>query len=282
MKKLTLSEETITQSSRTFSLYLKEVNMYQPLSPDEEYELSVKMVNGDSRAKDRIVKHNLRFVISVAKCYYTKTATLEDLVNEGNHGLVLACDNYDPSRGFRFISYAVWWIRRSIMMFLTNQDAIVRLPHHKIQVVNKIKASNAKLAQKLRKEPSLVDLLEHLKDDYLEEDIFLFYNQELIRLDKETESGSSLIDNWFDPSTPSTDSNLHNNDSETRVKFVLSYLNNQEKTVLIQLFGLNGLHPESMDSISRDMGLSKERVRQIKEKALKILRTKKEVKHIYT
>jgi RNA polymerase primary sigma factor len=282
MKKLRFNEESVTNITDVFRMYLREVKQYQPLDPEEEFELSMRMVNGDQRAKDKIVKHNLRFVISVAKTYYSKTATLEDLVNEGNHGLLIACDNYDPTRGFKFISYAVWWIRRSIMMYLTNLDSVVRLPHHKTQVINKIKGSYNELTQKLSKEPTLGEMLNHLGNEYMQEDIMLFFNQEVVRLDKEYEDGGTVVDNWKDSTAPLADCSVNKTDAQVRINSVLSALNKQEKIVLVQLYGLNGENPETMDTISREMGLTKERVRQIKEKALKILRTKKEVKHIYS
>jgi RNA polymerase primary sigma factor len=287
MRKITTTEERLTLGTKAFRQYLSEIHNYRTLSPDEEYELCVKMVEGDEGARDLVIKHNLRFVVSIAKKYYGNNVSLEDLVNEGNHGLITATKHFDPSRGFKFISYAVWWIRRDILFFLNNKDNIIRVPHHKITLMSKIKEDFMRLEQKLEKQPSPADMKSFYGDVYEDDDVGMFYNLYLGKvkqLDKEiTNDGTTTtsIDIMENNIFPNADDALMEGDTPHRMARILQYLNKKQSNVISKHFGLNGQEPVSLDNIGIEMGISKERVRQIKEKSLSILRNKLKLNYIY-
>jgi len=287
MKKINVKPERITfRENKAFKTYLNEINNYHPLTPDKETELANKIILGDLEAKELMIKHNLRFVISVAKQYYGNNVSLEDLVNEGNVGLMMAIDNYDPSRGFKFISYAVWWIRRNILAFISNADEVVRIPNHKLTIISKIKKRYTSIEQKLLKQPSVFDLVIDLKGEFNEEDIMLFYAKYL--------SGNVLLDNTLGNDTGTTykDNLVSNNgfnadhitNDETTVSEVNNILkllkNDTQRKVIVKFFGLDGKDNETLDSISGELGVCKERVRQIKESAIKRLKTSENLNKI--
>lgn len=288
MRKITTSDERLTVGTKVFRQYLSEIYSYDTLTPDEEYELCVKMKAGDEKAREKIVTHNLRFVVSVAKRYYGNNATVEDLVNEGNVGLIMATNHYDPTRGFKFISYAVWWIRRNILFFLNNTDSIIRIPNHKISVIGKIKEDYMRLEQVLEKQPNSVDIISHLGDTYSEEDVEMFYTHYLSttqQLDKEIggdgEGTTTALDMMENNVFPGADSTALEGDSYHRITMMMSHLNSKQIVVMTKIFGLNGEEPTNIEAIGNELGISKERVRQIKEKSLIILRNKMKINYIY-
>lgn len=284
----TSGERYTTVKTKAFKKYLNEIYSYKPLTPDEENELCLKMGAGDEQAREKLIKHNLRFVISVAKQYYSNNATIEDLVNEGNYGLIIATEKYDPSRGFKFITYAVWWIRNVILKYLNNTDSLVRVPNHKLYVINKIKDDYTKLEQLIEKKPNLEDLKFEFGNEYSTKDIEDFFNYhhgDDVHIDTQLGDSNSIsiVDTMQNTSFPDTDTHTDMDDSKIRMKKIMGLLKNDNQyAILTKIYGLDGSEPQPIESVSREMGLSKERVRQIKEKSLILLRNKLEVNYIYT
>ena len=280
MKRLTTDTERITnRSNRAFNCYLSEIQNYAPLDPQEEYELSLLMVEGDKMAKEKLIKHNLRFVVSVAKQYYGTNIGLEDLVNEGNIGLLMAAERFDPTKGFKFISYAVWWIRKTIIEFLSNKGESVRLPISKSYIVGKIREQYTILEQELKRTPNEGDLNFLLGNQFSKDDIRLFFsfviqNNEFLDDYIGTDNNLTGSDQLINTTLPHTDSLVETNDSNYRVNRYLTVLKTNQREVVVRYYGLEGNDPTSMETISTQMGISKERVRQLREEGLKVLRTK--------
>jgi RNA polymerase primary sigma factor len=282
MRSITTKSERFTvRENKSFSKYLNEIQAYEPLDAQEEYELASKMMDGDRRAKDKLIKHNLRFVVSVAKQYYGSNIRLEDLVNEGNIGLLLAADKYDPSRGFKFISYAVWWIRREIISFLNNRGDTIRVPVHKTTLIGKIKNLYTSLEQKLNRVPTDIDLVNESDGEFSLEDVnlfFTYYVENIGLLDDslggDTSDGATKGDRLTTTMVPEADTLTNETDSKLRISFYLELLKPKQREVMVKFFGLHGGESQSMESISLEMGVSKERIRQLKEQSLEILKAK--------
>ena len=289
-KKNNITEERITTiTTKSFKNYLNEVYNYKPLSVEEEIELCTRIENGDESARETLIKHNLRFVVTVAKQYYTHSLTLEDLINEGNIGLIIATENFDTSRGFKFITYAVYWIRNTILKFINNVENIVRVPNHKLYQISKIKEEFNKLEQKLNKKPSPQELKTFVGNDHRMSDINYFYeytfnsNKQLEDTLSDDINGMCVIDTLENNVFPNTDVHINNSDSNIRLKSMLSILkNNNQIHIITKSFGLDGKEAQPIEIISRELGLSKERVRQIKEKSLILLRNNLKDVHIYS
>ena len=289
-KKNITTEESITPiSTKSFKNYLKEVHSYTPLSVEDELTLFNRIKAGDEGARDTVIKHNLRFVISVAKQYYTHSVTLEDLINEGNVGLIIATKKFDPTLGFKFITYAVYWIRNCILKFINGIENIVRIPNHVLYQIGKIKGEFLKLEQKLKQRPTAQQLKHFVGINYKMVDINYFYeysfkfNKQLEDNIGDDSSGLKVIDVLENDIFPNTDIHTSTSDSNIRLKSILSILKNKNQIYIItKSFGLDGKEPLPIGTIGRKMGLSKERVRQIKEKSLTLLRTNIKDVHIYS
>jgi RNA polymerase primary sigma factor len=268
-----------TDDERTYlKQYLREISKYSPLTEHEELSLIHKMRQGDTKAKEKLVKHNLRFVVSVAKQYYSKTVGLNDIINEGNIGLMMALERFDPTKGFKFITYAVWWIRREIVSFVTDKSELVRLPVSKQTELSKIKSVFFKLEQNLGYPPTEFELIKASSKRFNEYDIKLFYAQFVyrdVRLDDRVGDGESvskgdlLHNDVFD----APDQGLTNVDDNNRMEHLLSCLSKRQVEVICGLYGLNGYQTETINGLSDRLGICVERVRQIKNKSLKILRS---------
>jgi RNA polymerase primary sigma factor len=287
-RRLTTNQERYTNiKTKAFSKYLNDIAIYKPLDPTEEHDLCLRMVQGDTVAREKIIKHNLRFVISIAKQYYSNTTTVEDLINEGNYGLIIATNKFDPSRGFKFITYAVWWIRNMIIRYLNTDDSLVKLPNHKVHNMGKMRGDYERLEQLLEKKPTAEDMYQEFSSDYSMDDIKEFMAHSLGRdtsLDKsmDDEGGATLMDMMENTAFPSTDVLTQESDTRTRIKYILSNLKNEKQsTVITKMWGLDGEEPLNLEMVSREMGISTERVRQIKEKTLLILRNKLKTNNIY-
>jgi RNA polymerase primary sigma factor len=287
-RRLTTNQERITHiNTKAFSKYLNEIAAYKPLSPEEEHDLCIRMAKGDNVAREKLIKHNLRFVVSIAKQYYSNTTTVEDLINEGNYGLIVATNKFDPSRGFKFITYAVWWIRNMIIRFINTDDSLVRLPNHKVSAMGKMRGDYERLEQLLEKRPTTEDMIQEFNDDYSIEEIkeFMGYvqNQDT-SLDKTIDEDGSvtLMDTLDNTAFPPTDVLTHEADTQIRIKSILSNLKNKKQHMVItKMWGLDGGEPQNLEMVGREMGLSTERVRQIKERTLLILRNKLKTSNIY-
>lgn len=285
MRQLKISKQITVRDTQSFNKYLTEVSNIPLLTVEEEFELSRRIQrDGDKQALDKLVNSNLRFVISVAK-QYNGQAPLIDLVQEGNAGLIKAAERFDETRGFKFISYAVWWIRQSIMQYLSEHQRQIRLPLNKIGIVKKIKQVSSELEQILERTPNTYEISEYLMDleyhkpngdptKYTEEKIEAVLNQSqrVSQLDapmtNEDDSGT-MIDIMPGDDEHNINKTLKDKDLKIELQRVLENFPFREKEVLIYYFGLFGREQKTLEEIGIEFDLTRERVRQIKEKALK-------------
>ncbi|MBV6645216.1 MAG: RNA polymerase sigma factor RpoD/SigA [Cyclobacteriaceae bacterium] len=276
MRQLKITQSiTNRRESHTLEKYFTEVSNVPMITPDEEVELAKRIREGDELALEKLVKANLRFVVSVAKQYQNRSLPLNDLINEGNLGLIKAAKKFDETKGFKFISYAVWWIRQSIMQALAEQSRIVRLPMNKSGAINQIRRAYAELEQQYEREPTEEELAEILDMKPNEVRNTLGAEVKQMSMDApfgEDESGS-LLDVLENDTTGPTDGNLVFNDSlKVETMRALSTLTAREREVIMMSFGIGHDNPYTLEEIGDAMGLTRERVRQIREKALQKLR----------
>ncbi len=271
MRQLKITKQVTNRDTPSLDKYLQEIGKVDLITPEEEVILARKIKKGDSEALSRLVKANLRFVVSVAKQYQNQGMGLPDLINEGNLGLMKAAQRFDKTRGFKFISYAVWWIRQSILQALAEQARIVRLPVNKIGSINRINRAFARLEQEYEREPSsqeIADLLEMIPEDVKES---LKTNGRTVSMDApiSSEDENTMYDVMQNPDTPSPDKKLINESLAWEIERALSTLSQREAKVLKLYFGLGMKHPFTLEEIGEELKLTRERVRQIKEKAIK-------------
>lgn len=271
MRQLKITKQVTNRDTPSLDKYLLEIGRVDLITPDEEVLLARRIRTGDHEALAELVKANLRFVVSVAKQYQNQGLTLPDLINEGNLGLIKAAQRFDETRGFKFISYAVWWIRQAILQSLAEQSRIVRLPVNKIGSINRINKAYARLEQKYEREPSMLEIAELL--EIAPEDV-----REAIRTNGRTlsmdapvspEEDSNLYDMMQNEETPSPDRNLINESLTYEIEKALNTLSMREARVLKLYFGIGMKHPYTLEEIGEELNLTRERVRQIKEKAIK-------------
>jgi RNA polymerase primary sigma factor len=271
MRQLKITKQVTNRDTPSLDKYLQEIGRVELISPEEEVLLARKIKANDPDALGKLVKANLRFVVSVAKQYQNQGMGLPDLINEGNLGLMKAAQRFDETRGFKFISYAVWWIRQSILQALAEQARIVRLPVNKIGSINRINKAFARLEQEFEREPSsqeIADMLEMIPEDVKES---LKTNGRTISMDApiSMEEENTMYDVMQNPDTPSPDKNLINESLAWEIERALSSLSPRESKVLKLYFGLGMKHPFTLEEIGEELKLTRERVRQIKEKAIK-------------
>ena len=276
MRQLKITQSiTNRRESHTLEKYFTEVSNVSMITPDEEVTLAKRIREGDQLALEKLVKSNLRFVVSVAKQYQNRSLPLNDLINEGNLGLIKAAKKFDETKGFKFISYAVWWIRQSIMQALAEQSRIVRLPMNKSGAINQIRRAYAELEQKYEREPTEEELADILEMKPHEVRNTLGAEVKQMSMDApfgEDESGS-LLDVLENKTTGATDASLVFNDSlKVETLRALSTLTAREREVIMMSFGIGHDNPFTLEEIGDAMGLTRERVRQIREKALQKLR----------
>ncbi len=275
MRQLKITQTITNRESQSLERYFNEINKVDLLTPDEEVELARRIRQGDEQALERLTKANLRFVVSVAKQYQNRNLSLNDLINEGNLGLVKAAKKFDETRGFKFISYAVWWIRQSIMQALADQSRIVRLPLNKTGALNKINRAFSELEQKFEREPTPEELAELLDMEVDEITSTLRAGTRQISVDApfSDEESNSLLDVLENKSTVATDYAISYQDSlRVETSRALCALSDREKTVIEMFFGIGDNNPMSLEQIGERLDLTRERVRQIKEKAIRRLR----------
>jgi RNA polymerase primary sigma factor len=243
----------------------------QLITPEEEVALAVKIKQGDQKALDRLTKANLRFVVSVAKQYQNQGLSLSDLINEGNLGLIKAAQRFDETKGFKFISYAVWWIRQSILQALAEQSRIVRLPLNKVGLTNRISKAYTALEQEFEREPSADEIATLLEIEIEEVESTLGMSSRHISVDapfSESEDGN-LLDVLTNENATTVDGEITNKQSlKTEIQRILAVLTEKQRTVLQMYFGIGYDHPISLEDIGETFGLTRERVRQIKDKAI--------------
>lgn len=274
MKQLKITPSITNREDRSLDLFLQDICSENLLSPDEEVRLAQQIREGDERALDRLVRCNLRFVVSVAKQYQNQGLSLSDLINEGNLGLIKAARRFDETRGFKFITYAVWWIRQSILQAIADNSRMVRLPSNQLGVLSQIKKEVARLEQELQRTPSDTEISEHLDIPLDKIRSALRHSSRPISIDAPlaTDEDTNYIDVMPNENTPDTDDNLLHESLSQEIERSLSSLGETERGVLKMVFGIGMPHPLSLDEVAMKFDLTRERVRQIKEKALKRLR----------
>lgn len=273
MRQLKISKSITNRESASLDKYLQEIGHEELLTTDEEVELAQRIRKGDKRALERLTKANLRFVVSVAKQYQNQGLSLPDLINEGNVGLIKAAEKFDETRGFKFISYAVWWIRQSILQAIAEQSRLVRLPLNQVGSVNKIARELNKFEQEHERKPSVNEIAERV--DLPEDKIAdaMKANSRHVSMDAPIADGedSSMID-FLAGDSSNTDRGLAIESLKAEVSRILKLLTDKEQKVVRAFFGIDGSPEMTLDEIGEKYNLTRERVRQIKEKALRRLR----------
>tara|TARA_B100000579_G_scaffold434752_1_gene456362 strand:- start:30984 stop:31847 length:864 start_codon:yes stop_codon:yes gene_type:complete len=274
MRQLKITKQVTNRETASLDKYLQEIGKVDLISADEEVELAQKIKLGDPIALEKLTKANLRFVVSVAKQYQNQGLSLPDLINEGNLGLIKAAKRFDETRGFKFISYAVWWIRQSILQALAEQSRIVRLPLNKIGSINKINKTYASLEQKYEREPSadeIANVLEISANDVRESQR---NSGRHISMDAPLVDGedSNLYDVIMSGESPNPDDSLINDSLRTEIERSLTTLTEREADVIRLYFGLGSKHAMTLEEIGEKFDLTRERVRQIKEKGIRRLK----------
>jgi RNA polymerase primary sigma factor len=275
MRQLKISKSITNRESESLEKYLQEIGRVELIRPEEEVKLAKLIKQGDQQALDRLTKANLRFVVSVAKQYQNQGLTLSDLINEGNLGLIKAAQKFDETRGFKFISYAVWWIRQSILQALAEQSRIVRLPLNKVGLTNRISKAYSQLEQEFEREPSAEEIAELLEVSIEEVAATIGVGGRHVSMDQQISAGEdgTLIDLMENKNAEKTDQQMVLTDSlNTEIERTLNILTHRQKEVLVYFFGLGIDHPLSLEDIGERYNLTRERVRQIKDKALDRLR----------
>ena len=273
MRQLKITKSITNRENASLDKYLQEIGHEALISAEEEVELAHRIKNGDRKALEKLTKANLRFVVSVAKQYQNQGLSLPDLINEGNIGLLKAAEKFDETRGFKFISYAVWWIRQSILQAIAEQSRVVRLPLNQVGSVNKIKRILNKFEQENERRPSIDEIAEKtdMPHEKIEDVLKVDTRQVSVDAPMTESDGASMLDFMPSESEPSTDSHLVIESMREEIALALSVLNERERNVIEAFYGIN--QPEcTMEEIGNKYGLTRERVRQIREKAIRKLK----------
>ena len=283
MRQLKITKSITNRESQSLEKYLQEIGKVELITPEEEVQLAIQIRKGDQKAVDRLVKANLRFVVSVAKQYQNQGLSLSDLINEGNLGLIKAALRFDETRGFKFISYAVWWIRQSILQSLAEQSRIVRLPLNKVGLSNRVSKAYQQLEQEFEREPTSEELAELLDVGVDEVVASLNVSNRHISMDSPLFEGDddSLVDVMENTNAERTDVMLEHHESlRLEVEMSLLILTERQKEILCYFFGIGVDHPLSLEDIGTRYNLTRERVRQIKDKAIAKLKSTSRCKHL--
>jgi RNA polymerase primary sigma factor len=275
MRQLKISKQITNRETASLDMYLQDIGRVELISAQDEVELAKRIRSGDQRALDKLVKANLRFVVSVSKQYQNQGLSLPDLINEGNLGLIKAAQRFDETRGFKFISYAVWWIRQSILQALAEQSRIVRLPLNKIGAINKINKTASRLEQELEREPSYQEISEAIEMMPEEISDTMRNNNRHLSMDaplSASDDGGNMYDLLSNEGSQNPDKGLMGESLQLEIYRALGTLSEREADVIKLYFGIGGKHPHSMEEIAEKFDLTRERVRQIKEKAVRRLK----------
>jgi RNA polymerase primary sigma factor len=276
MRQLKISKQVTNRETASLDKYLQEIGKVDLITADEEVELARKIRAGDQSALEKLTKANLRFVVSVSKQYQNQGLSLPDLINEGNLGLIKAAQRFDETRGFKFISYAVWWIRQSILQALAEQSRIVRLPLNKIGSINKINKTFSKLEQEYEREPSPAEIAAMLEISETEVKESMKNTGRHVSMDAPLTTGDDNAGSMYDvmqaDDSPSPENGLLNESLRREIERALHTLTSREADVVRLYFGLSGEHAMTLEEIGEKFDLTRERVRQIKEKAIRRLK----------
>jgi RNA polymerase primary sigma factor len=276
MRQLKITKSITNRESQSLEKYLQEIGKVELISPEEEVKLAGLIKQGNQAALDKLTKANLRFVVSVAKQYQNQGLSLPDLINEGNLGLIKAAQRFDETRGFKFISYAVWWIRQSILQALAEQSRIVRLPLNKVGLTNKIQKAYSQLEQEFEREPSPEELADLLELETEEVSATLGIAARHVSMDTPLSEGedNTLVDVLENPNAERAETNIEHKESlKQEIERSMKMLTERQKEVICYFFGIGVDHPMSLEDIGDKFNLTRERVRQIKDKAITKLRT---------
>ena len=273
MRQLKINKSITNRSSAALDKYLVEIGREELISTDEEVELAQRIHRGDREALEKLTRANLRFVVSVAKQYQNQGLTLNDLIDEGNLGLIKAAQKFDETRGFKFISYAVWWIRQSILQAISEQSRIVRMPLNQVGFQSKLTKAIVSFEQEFERRPSVQELADLLDTDVSKIHDALGSNGKKVSVDApfQDDESNCLIDIMTDESAPTTDNRMEKESLSSDLNAALSILSDREQLVLKMLFGI-GRNEMTAEEVANSLNLTRERVRQIKERALRRLR----------
>jgi len=274
MRQLKISKSITNRETASLDKYLQDIGREELITAEEEVELARRIRSGDDKALDKLVKANLRFVVSVAKQYQNQGLSLPDLINEGNLGLIKAAQRFDETRGFKFISYAVWWIRQSILQALAEQSRLVRLPLNQVGSLNKIKKATSRLEQEFERPPSVEEIAQKLDIPEHKLDKALRITTRYVSMDAPIaeDEDTKFLDVFMSDDTPRTDNNLMRESLNKEIQRSLSTLTEKERDVINLYYGIGMNHGLTLDEIGAKFNLTRERVRQIKEKAIRRLK----------
>jgi len=274
MRQLKITKSITNRETASLDKYLQDIGKEELITAEEEVELARKIKTGDKRALEKLIRANLRFVVSVAKQYQNQGLSLPDLINEGNLGLIKAAQRFDETRGFKFISYAVWWIRQSILQALAEQSRLVRLPLNQVGSLNKIKKATSKLEQTFERAPSVDEIAKQLEIPQHKIDKAMRITTRYISMDAPLSQDDDLkfLDVYVSDDTPRTDSQLMRESLAREIQRSLSTLTDKERDVINLYYGIGMNHGLTLEEIGAKFNLTRERVRQIKEKAIRRLK----------
>ena len=275
MRQLKISKQITDRNAGTLDKYLADIAKESLLTTEEEVALAQRIKEGDQVALDKLVRANLRFVVSVAKQYQNQGMSLQDLINEGNLGLVKAAQRFDETRGFKFISYAVWWIRQSILQAVAEQARIIRLPMNQVGALAKVKKAVSLLEQKLERRPTLKEIAEELNMPEDKVDQLLSLNSRAVSTDAplDDEDDANFLDVYVAEDEASTDAGVEQESTSKAIRKSLDMLNEKERTIICMYFGLGTSREYSLEEIAMKLDISRERTRQIRDRALKRLKS---------
>lgn len=282
MRQLKIAKTITNRQISSLDKFLQDVSKEEMISAEEEVLLAQRIKNGDQEALDKLVKANLRFVISVAKQYQNQGLSLPDLINEGNLGLIKAAKRFDETRGFKFISYAVWWIRQAILQALAEQSRIVRLPLNQVGAINRIKKETSILEQKLERSPTLDELSETLDTTREKLSDLISISFKAISMDAPVTEDEeiNLIDIYQDDSAEGTDKKVMQDSLSAEISRCLSILNQREREIIALFYGIGQNHGYTLEEVAVHFNLTKERVRQIKDRAIKRLKERAQTEQL--
>jgi RNA polymerase primary sigma factor len=274
MRQLKIIKQVTNRETPSLDKYLHEIGKVELITAEEEVELARRIRKGDKESLNKLINANLRFVVSVSKQYQNQGLSLPDLINEGNLGLIKAAQRFDETRGFKFISYAVWWIRQSILQALAEQARIVRLPLNKIGSINKINKTFAELEQRFEREPTVLEIAQALElaPNDIKESMKSAGRHVSMDAPINSDEEGTMYDVIYNEDNPHPDRELLNESLRKEIERALSTLTYREANIVRLYFGLNGKHPHTLEEIGEEFNLTRERVRQIKEKAIKRLK----------